>query len=325
MTDAAPAPRWAKRAVRWGLSVLILGVVAYFFAIALWENWDRIAAEHLAFDPLWILATIVFAIAVPVTGLLWGRMVRLLDHDPEGRITPVEAIVVQCASWLLKYIPGQVGSVVNKVVWAGKKGVSRSLVIITFVYENVFLQVASLVPSVMILLASLGPQIFGDNATLLILPLLVLVPMAAIAYKPFFHALVNVPARRVLKSEVPQDYFLTWLQAVRFSFEFLGPRILNGIGFVLLAGTVSVIGPEHWLPFAATYVLAGAVGILAFFVPSGLGVREAIIVLILSQYIPVPEAIVVSLLARLLSTLGDGLVAILYIGLRRTIPKEHRP
>lgn len=325
MTEAAPSPRWAKRAIRWAVTVLILGVVAYFFAVALWANWDRIAAEHLAFDPLWIVATIMFAIAVPVTGLLWGRMVRLLDRVAEGRVTRVEAIVVQCASWLLKYIPGQVGSVVNKVVWAGKKGVSRSLVAITFVYENVFLQIASIVPSVVILLASLGPQIFGDNATLLVLPLLVLVPMVAVGYKPFFHALVNVPARRVLKSEVPPDYFLTSWQAVRFSFEFLGPRILNGIGFVILAATVADIGPEHWLPFAAAYVLAGAVGILAFFVPSGLGVREAIIVLILSQYIPVPEAIVISLLARLLSTLGDGLVAILYVGLRRTIPKEYRP
>ncbi len=325
MSDAASSPRWTRRAIRWGLTVLILGVVAFFFAVALWENWDSLAAEHLAFDPIWILATLVFAVAVPVTGLLWGRMIRLLDHDPEGRVTRLEAIVVQCASWLLKYIPGQVGSVVNKVVWAGKKGVSRSLVVITFVYENVFLQIASLVPSVVILLASIGPQIFGDNATLLILPLLVLVPMAAIGYKPLFHAIVNLPARRVLKSEVPPDYFLSSWQAVRFSFEFLVPRVLNGIGFVLLAGTVAEIGPEHWLPFAAAYVLAGAVGILAFFVPSGLGVREAIIVLLLSQYIPVPEAIVISLLARLLSTVGDGVVALLYVGLRRTIPKEYRP
>ncbi|MGL4257213.1 MAG: hypothetical protein ACRCSL_12835, partial [Microbacterium sp.] len=177
MSDAA-APNWRKRALRWGLTVLVLGVVAYFFATALWQNWDQISAEHLAFDWLWVVATLLFAVAVPLTGLLWGRIVRLLDDDPEGRVSAVEAIAVQCASWLLKYIPGQVGSVVNKVVWAGKKGVSRSLVLITFVYENVFLQLASIVPSVLILLASLGPEIFGENATLLLLPLLVLIPLA---------------------------------------------------------------------------------------------------------------------------------------------------
>lgn len=324
MTDAA-APHWRKRALRWGLTVLVLGIVAYFFATALWQNWDQISAEHLAFDWLWVAATLLFAVAVPLTGLLWGRIVRLLDDDPEGRVSAVEAIAVQCASWLLKYIPGQVGSVVNKVVWAGKKGVSRSLVLITFVYENVFLQLASIVPSVLILLASLGPEIFGENATLLLLPLLVLIPLAIVSYGPIFHRIVNIPARRVLKRDIPEEYFLSTPQTLRSLIEFLGPRVLNGVGFGMIASTVTEIEPGQWLPFAAAYVLAGAIGILAFFVPSGLGVREAIIVLVLSQYIPVAEAVVISLLARLLSTVGDGVIALIYVGIRRSIPKEYRP
>lgn len=299
--------------------------MAYFFATALWENWDQVAEQRLTFDLRWVVATLIFAVAVPLTGLLWGRMLRVLDKGAAGRVTHVEAIAVQCASWLLKYIPGQVGSVVNKVVWAGKKGVSRSLVVITFVYENLFLQLASIVPSVIVLLLSLGPEIFGENATLLLLPLAILLPLATVAYKPIFHRIVNVPARRVLKQEVPETHFLSTPQSLRFTLEFLGPRILNGAGFVLLATTVSTVEPALWLPFAAAYVLAGAIGILAFFVPSGLGVREAVIVLILSQYIPVAEAIVLSLLARLLSTAADAVVAVIYVTLRRTIPKEHRP
>jgi hypothetical protein len=325
VTDAPASPRWQRRALRWGLTALVLGVVGYFFALALWENWDQIAAQHLGFDWLWIPATLLFAIAVPLTGLLWGRMLRALDADAAQRVSHIEAIAVQCASWLLKYIPGQVGSAVNKVVWAGKKGVSRSLVVLTFVYENVFLQVASIVPSVAILLVSLGPQIFGENATLLVLPLLVLAPIAVITYKPVFQKIVDIPARRVLKQSVPETHFLTSLQSLRFSIEFIGPRILNGVGFVLIAATVADIGPAEWVPFAAAYVLAGAIGILAFFVPSGLGVREAVIVLVLGQYIPVPEAILISLLARLLSTIGDAVIALIYVALRRTIPKEYRP
>ncbi|WP_194383513.1 lysylphosphatidylglycerol synthase domain-containing protein [Microbacterium luteum] len=324
MTEES-APRWRRRALRWALTVLVVGVVGYFFAVALWDNWDAIAAEQLAFSPWWIVATVVFALAVPLTGLLWGHIVRVLDTDLDGRVSVAEAIAVQCASWLLKYIPGQVGSVVNKVVWAGKKGVSRSLVLITFVYENVFLQFASIVPSALILLLSLGPEIFGENATLLVVPVLVLVPLAAVLYPPIFHRLVSIPARRALKREVPKEYFLSTGRTLAYIVGFLGPRALNGIGFVMIAATVSTVPPAQWLPFAAAYVLAGAIGILAFFVPSGLGVREAVIVLVLSQYIPVAEAIVISLLARLLSTVGDGLVALIYIGIRRTIPKEYRP
>jgi len=325
MSSDQPAPRRGgrRRVIRWTLTAAVVGVVGYFFARALWENWDQIQAEHLTFDPWWIAATVIFAVAVPITGILWARIVRTLE--PTARISAAEAVVVQCASWLLKYIPGQVGSVVNKVVWARKKDISRTLVVISFVYENVFLQLASILPSVVILLLSLGPQIFGDNVTILVVPLVVVVPLVLVLSKPLFHAVVSFPARRVLKKEVPSAYFLSPARSVQYTVEFLVPRLVNGIGFLIICATVVEVAPSQWLPFAAAYVLAGAVGILAFFVPSGLGVREAVIVLILGQYMSVPEAIVISLLARLISTVGDAIVALFYVGIRRTIPKEYRP
>ncbi len=317
--------RRPRRILRWALTTVVLGVVAYFFASSLASNWEQVSAQHLTFDLLWIPATVLFAVAVPLTGVIWRRVLARLDGHARESVSSVEAIAVQCASWLLKYIPGQVGSVINKVVWAGKKGISRTVVVISFVYENLFLQVASIVPSLAILMLSLGPQVLGANATLLLTPVLVLVPAIVIIYKPLFQRIVNVPARRLLKQEVPSDAFLSAPQAARFCAEFIGPRVLNGIGFVLLAATVSDVSPSEWLPFAAAYVLAGAIGILAVFVPSGLGVREAVIVLILGQYVPVAEAIIISLLARLLSTVGDAVVALIYVLLRRTISREYRP
>ncbi|MCR2813590.1 MULTISPECIES: lysylphosphatidylglycerol synthase domain-containing protein [Microbacterium] len=318
-----PSPRRGRRILRWAITVAVLATVAVFFGLALVDNWDRVAAEQLNPDWLWLPATAIFAVAVPLTGLLWARMLRVLS--PSVTLAAREAVALQCASWLLKYIPGQVGSVVNKVAWAARKGISRSLVVITFVYENVFLQIASIVPAGVILLISLGPGLFGDNAALLITPVVVLVPLLMMMYKPFFHGLVNFPVRRILKHDIPPQYFLGSVQVLRFIGEFVGPRVLNGVAFVMIASTVASVPIEHWLPFAAAYVLAGAIGILAFFVPSGLGVREAVIVLVLSQYISVAEAIIISLLARLLSTVADLLVAAIYLFTRRTIAKEHRP
>jgi glycosyltransferase 2 family protein len=315
--------RRRRKAVRWILTTLVVGVVAYFFATTLAANWTEVVAQDLEFSWLWLAATLLFALAVPLTGLLWSRIVRWLE--PTAEVTAREAMTVQAASWLLKYVPGQVGSVVNKVLWGAKKSISRMLIVISFVYENVFLQLASIAPSAVILLISLGPEIFGRNFTLLLLPVLILVPLALVAWKPLFHRAVNLAARRALKQEVPERYFLSTPRALASAVEFVGPRAINGIGFVLIAASVTEVTPAEWLPFAAAYVLAGAIGILAVFVPSGLGVREAVIVLILGQYMPTTEAIIIALLARLLSTLADALIALFYAALRRTIPKEIRP
>lgn len=330
MTDAAeradePARRRSvrRKAIRWAVTIVVILVVGYFFAKSLISNWSEIETHRLSFSWLWVLATLLFAVAVPVTGIAWGRIIRRLD--PTARVSTLEAVAVQCLSWLLKYIPGQVGSVANKVLWAKKKGISRTLVVISFIYENVFLQLASIIPAVIILFISLGPRVFGENVTLLVLPLLVVIPLVLVLYRPFFHAVVRIPAARVLKTEVPREYFLSSGGSLIAFVEFLGPRILNGVGFVVIAMAIADVTPSEWLPFAAAYTLAGAIGILAVFVPSGLGVREAVIVLILSQYISTSEAIIISLMARLLSTIGDALVALVYLGLRRTIPKELRP
>ena len=324
--DPAPPARrrsTTKRLLRWGVTILVVGVVGVLFARSLAANWEELRAEQLRFSPWWILATACFAAAVAVTGSAWGRIVRWLD--PSASFSAREAVAVQCLSWVLKYIPGQVGSVTNKVLWAGKKGISRTLILISFVYENVFLQIASIVPAIVILLISLGPGIFGENATLLIAPLLVLIPAAMVLHAPTFRRILDLPLRRILKRSVPPEYFLGSGRSAVSGLEFVLPRIVNGIGFVLIAQTVSDITPAQWLPFGATYALAGAVGILAILVPSGLGVREAVIVLVLSQYIPAPEAIVISLLSRLLATIGDAVVAAIYLIVRRTIPQEIRP
>lgn len=322
---AAPAAKRspAKRVLRWVVTLAVVGVVGWLFARSLAANWEQVREQHLGFSWWWVLATVCFAGAVALTGIAWGRIIRWLD--PSAQVPAREAIAVQCLSWVLKYIPGQIGSVTNKVLWAGRKGISRTLVLISFLYENLFLQIASIVPAVVILLLSLGPSLFGANATLLLAPLAVLIPAAVVLYPPAFHALIALPARRLLKAEVPREYFLSAPRAVLSLGEFLLPRLLNGISFVIIAATVSDITPQHWLPFIAAYALAGAIGILAILVPSGLGVREAVIVVVLSQYVPTSEAIVISLLARLLATLGDALVALLYVTVRQTLPKETRP
>jgi uncharacterized membrane protein YbhN (UPF0104 family) len=304
-------------------TVVVVGVVAYFFAVALSENWNEVVAAQLSFSWWWVAAGVLFAAAVPLTGILWRRV--LIALAPEAEISHPEAIAVQCASWLLKYVPGQVGAVLNKVVWAAKKQISRMLVVVTFVYENLFLVFASFVPSLIILAAVVGFEVIGRNAATLLLPALALLPLSLLAYKPFFHRIMSLLLRRAIKQDVPERFFLRTSLVLRFTGEFLGPRVLNGIGFVLIAGTVVDLTPPQWLAFGAAYVLGGAIGLLAIGVPSGLGVREAVIVIILSQFVSVAEAIVIALLARLISTLSDGLVALLYAVIRRTVPKEFRP
>jgi uncharacterized membrane protein YbhN (UPF0104 family) len=299
--------KWVKRL----LAIAIVAAVGYFFYAALSDNWEAVRKIEIRFNYLSVLAIVFFTVSVLVTGYLWGAILNELTRG-QKRVSAWTAMRVQIASWLLKYIPGHVGSVANKIAWAAKSSYSKKLVLISFIYENVFYMVASFAFSIPVLVIGAGTDTFTSNATYLILPLLVLVPMVIVANRKLMHKVMNFAFTKILKQPVGEEFFLRNWQTAKLQALFLIPRLLIGAGFVLVALSFLEIPVEAYVPLAAAYILAGAVGILAVFVPSGLGVREAVIVIFASQYMPVEQAIIVSIIARLYATIADGVLAVLY-------------
>lgn len=305
----------AKRFLRIFLTVAIVLVVGYFFARTLARNWDQLSDVDFSFSFWGVGSVVVFAAAVPVSGVLWGRMVGELGSF---RPSALEAVRVHCLSWLLKYVPGQVGSVVNKLAWAVDRGVSKVLVTITFVYENAFLLISSILPPAVILLGA-GALDLGDSYILL--AVMSLIPLVLVTNGPVFRVGTNLIAKRLAKRTVPDEYFLRWGAAMKYQVLYLIPRAINGAGFVLVAVSLLDVPSEYWLPLACAYVIAGGVGLLALFVPSGIGVREAVIVLLAAPFLPAEQAIVLALAARLYATLGDVVVAAIY-GILRAVSRK---
>ena len=89
------------------------------------------------------------------------------------------------------------------------------------------------------------------------------------------------------------------------------PSAFSSASKTLLAGAVP------WLiaAFAAAYVL----GYLSMLTPSGLGVREGVLVLLLEPLFPEPLPVVIALAARIWMTLGElGAAGVAALTLRRT-------
>ncbi|MGC0274928.1 hypothetical protein ACO0LV_18250 [Pseudactinotalea sp. Z1739] len=293
--------------IRVTLTAVIVAVVGVLFARALVRNWDALADLDLRPDA-WIAGSVLlFASAVVVSGILWGRMVA---HLGEIRVGLLESVRVHCLSWLLKYIPGQVGSVANKLAWAGSRNVSRSLTTLSFFYENAFLIIGSIIPPGLILLM-LGSVELGEGGVVVVTAASV-VPLLLLTSRPILRWGTNHVARRVFKREVPQAYFLGSAQALKYQLQYLVPRVVNGAGAVLIAISMFDVPVSDYIPLACAYIFAGAAGLLAVFVPSGVGVRESVFVLLSVAYLPVEQAIVLALAARLFATLGDGVVAVIY-------------
>jgi hypothetical protein len=214
-------------------------------------------------------------------------------------------------SWLMKYIPGQAGSFLGKIGWAKQQQIDGKKITASFIYENIFLLLASVIISIPPLFVVFGTR-FTDSTTMII-PLLLSVPVILFILKPsIFQKIINSAFKLIKKGKLSNDSLLSYKDSLMFTVEFILPRLVNSLGFVLLAVSLLGIPTSQYIIFGSIYILAGIIGILAVFTPSGLGVRELVIVVLTSNYIPTEQAIALSLVARFYATIADLFIIGLY-------------
>ena len=294
--------------LRYLLSVLVIVIAVYFFATRISASWEELTETTSLTPDIWaVLAVVFLASAVITSGVLWGKVLNYLCK--EQVVSAGEAARVHIGAWLLKYVPGQVGSVVYKISWGTRKGIKRSMTAWSFVYENVLLTVVSMLPTSIILLLFGGLSVTINIVLGGILAASALLVLSRKYFKKFLGILAK-KAKLANKLEL-----LSVKTIAEFSVLYLIPRLLNGLGFVFIAHSLFSISIFDVIPLIAAYTLAGIIGIYAIFVPSGLGVREAMIVLFTSGILSVEEAALLALVTRFYATLTDGLLALMYTGL----------
>lgn len=262
------------------------------------------------------MAVILFVLAVIVSSLLWGK---ILEQITDKSFDQREIVKVNIASWLLKYVPGQIGAFVWKLQWGSKKGVSKSAVTTSFIYENLLLGISSTlytVPVIVLILSDGGGDI-GKNIALgiLIAAGFMIVSLQRVL-RFILSSLIKLTRRKV---DINKVKLLTFSEFSFLQLFYLIPRIINAVGFVLITNALVSLSASQMVLAGAVYTLAGIIGILAIFVPSGIGVREGVIVLFLSQIVPAEVALVIAINARIYATIADGALALIYglLNLRR--------
>lgn len=287
-----------KHVIQAGVYVVLL-FIAYMFIQTMARDWGNV--KEFIFGIEWFawLSVVFLVAAVMVSGALWGKLIK----DSTGyEVSIKDSLRIHSASWILKYVPGQVGSLVNKVAWAGKVGVSKTAAATSVIYENILLVFASMVVSIPIVLIA-DSDVYADPTVLMGLALVLAI--LVLSNDSVLYRILNYLLRLVKKKPIDRKYMMRGGSMLKYTSLYAIPRILNGIGFVIICSAMFSVTPEMYLPLAATFVFASAIGLLALFVPSGIGVREAVIVVLLSTYIPVEQAVVVSLVARFFATMAD--------------------
>lgn len=281
------------------LTALVVTAVGYY----IYRNIGDIRDYDFVFNWGFIIGGF-FAALMGLLGLfgVWQLLTRSFGlHAP-----PIRAGKAFFLSQLGKYIPGKIGLVLVRL--DAYRGYSRKTVALATGVEYI----ASFTSAcVMVLLGTLLMDI-PLPAYVRWLALGILILLLTALYPPLLKTLSN-RFFRLLKRD-PIEEFPTYPKMLGFVGLYVIVGLFYGLSLFLVLNSLSPVGIEHYFAVTGTFWAAALIGIAAIFAPSGIGVREGVLLLVLPAFIPEPTVIVGTILSRLVFTTAELSLAGVFSG-----------
>jgi uncharacterized membrane protein YbhN (UPF0104 family) len=294
-----------------------------FMALLLHSQWEELQGYDWRLNPLWLALSGMFMVAAwAVEIVIWLRLLGTvgshLPYWPAARIWFLSAIV--------RYIPGNIWQPLSITLLSERRGVKPEATLTSVVLYQVvtILAVAPIAAAYFALTGNWGvlTNVLSGAAPWLIA--LALAPVILFVAQPaWLLEVVNWGLHRIGRSRLPVELSRSALIAV------IAVAIVDwlvwGAAFCALAFGIGQYSPAQMWVLAphliAIYSVAYAVGFVSFLTPSGLGVREGALYLLLAPLLGGGAVTVLALAMRIWTTLGELIAA----GVSAAIPDRPLP
>lgn len=224
---------------------------------------------------------------------LWSELVCRLDHR---RSPPLDGIAVFCASWLGRYVPSSAPYLAGKFALGAQLGHRKAALAASMFHEHVIVASVAAISSCVVLSVTLMSV---KNGVVYLLAGLGGMTALAVLIPPVLHRLVAVAARLARRPVIASDVVLSGRGIIVAVALALLASFFNGLGFALVVSAFTDLSARELVASAAIFNLAGAAGVAALPMPSGLGVREAVLIGLLQLFVPIEVAAAAAVVMRL--------------------------
>lgn len=286
------------------ISFLIILIVFFFLGKGLVDNWQKVKDYDFSFNYFYLILSFIFVFwGIIMHGFIWNSILRKLE--PDKKLSNFKALKFFVYSWFGRYIPGKAWMYLGRVYFGTKEGLSKRSLSLSVIYEIVLSIASAFLISILILFPVFGFNFFGFMPGMNVFFVLCIVVLGLVFIHPrIFSWFLNL-ALKILKQNISFDKYLGYLSIIKIILYYFVSFIFNGIGFFFLVKSIIDINFSAILGIIGIFNLASVLGIVALFAPSGIGVREAFLVLFMQAYLPLSIVIVISLIARIWATIAE--------------------
>jgi glycosyltransferase 2 family protein len=288
------------------LGRLLAAALVVLLALRLWQLWRRNPVDFGHLDAgIFVAAVGASVAAVSAYGFVWPFLLRRL-----GTPAPFSWITLFFKSQLGKYVPGSVWQYAGRVGLARNRGVPIQRALVSVVAEIGYSAIAAAAVASLILGWIAAAGVFLALVLLLTVGFALRGRLAGLAgtgrldRKSLLAALNAGPAAVVL-------YLVVWG--------------LYGIAFWTTGRALFAIPASDIPRYVGVFALAWLAGLVAFFAPGGIGVREAVIAALLSGRLGQADAIVLAATSRIVLSAIDLAAGAASFGVPALRRREARP
>ena len=305
------------RKTSWRIAQAVVGAIILFFLVRKFlENWHKVQDQPIQWDLHWefIVASLIVTWAMYGV-LIWGWRTVLEGWRESLRI--VDAARIWTISSLGGYIPGKVWSIAGMALMAQQRGVSGTAA----TGSAVIMQLISIATGAMIALALVGTPLLDrflggwGSIAAMILAAVTLIGAVALT-SPSLTRRIGFLLRRpdAIRPVEPGALagalvanLVAWA-GYGIALQLLGLGTLHGVELSWSTATGA---------FAASYVI----GYVFVLLPAGFGVREAVMITILTPSIGVGPAAALAAASRVVLTVNQVGAALPFL-LFRSQPRD---
>jgi hypothetical protein len=312
------------RTAQWLLAAVVIG----FAARAVAHQWQDVAPALASLRIRWsrVLASGIIVLATYALLIeAWRSTLRAWSEQlPYGT-----AARIWFVSNLGKYVPGKIWQIAAMGAMAQRSGVSATAAIGSALVVNL----VSIIAGAAVIVATAGRRVAlvvgaepgeaGGRTSVLIATAVVIVGVGALALTPAIvprlaRLAARLTGRNVNVPSVPPRAI--WLAAAATAASW----IFYGVAFELFSNGITPRAAGNATSYIAVYTGSYLAGYLALFVPGGVGVREAAIVLAMPQFqlASAADAAIIAITSRLWLTVLEILPGLLLM--RRTDRDERQ-
>ncbi len=294
-----PVPRWRSPLSPRRTAALL--AFSAFVVAAIIRQLGAIQWEAIQWHPGWIAGAIACLFGVGVCqAASMGLLLRAYGHRLRWREIPA-------MTWLPaigKYIPGKVAAVIGVVWLAGRFGVPRRTALLCAVLMDGLAVITGLIVAAPLL--AWNPILHGHGPWTLPLAAAVVIAGATALHPRLFGLIADWMLIRLRREPIgarPSTAAMIGPIAAA-----IAQWLLAGLALWMMTRSIAMIDPRRLGLTISLAAAAATIGYLALFAPGGLGVREGVLLVILSGWIGPPAAIV-AVAMRLTQTIVEATLA----------------